>query len=131
MLEPGGTFASFGNPIRLADPALEQAVFDAQEPLLRTEDLVPPGLPPDGDDMQWPGTELRESEWFTDVEEVTVNRQFAMPSSAYIDQLSTVSAYVVLPATTREQIWTRIRAVLPEGVDILADVTVHLARKSS
>ena len=81
--------------------------------------------------MQWPGTELRESEWFTDVEEVTVNRQFAMPSSAYIDQLSTVSAYVVLPATTREQIWTRIRAVLPEGVDILADVTVHLARKSS
>jgi SAM-dependent methyltransferase len=130
LLEPGGTFASFGNPIQLADPVLEEAMFAAQAPFLKMADLIPPNLPAADRTMQWPGMELTESEWFTDVEEITVRRRFAMTASAYIDQLSTVSAYVVLPASSQEQVWERIRQVLPERVDVLADTTAHLARRA-
>jgi hypothetical protein len=56
-------------------------------------------LPTASGTMQWPGDELSESEWFTDVQEITVNRRIAMTASDYIDQLSTVSAYLVLPAS--------------------------------
>ena len=130
LLELGGTFATFGNPIQLADPALEEAVFEAQAPFLTTADLVPPGLPPTADAVQWPGTELGESEWFTDVQQVTVERRFAMTASDYIEQLATVSAYLVLPASIQAQLWERTRQVLPGCVDLRADVTAHLARRA-
>ena len=130
LLEPGGTVASFGNPIRLADPTLEEALFDAQAPFLTMADLIPPGLPTASGTMQWPGDELSESEWFTDVQEITVTRRIAMTASDYIDQLSTVSAYLVLPASSQEQVWERTREVLPERVDVRADITAHLARRT-
>ena len=35
LLEPGGVFASFGGPVQLADPAVEEAVRVARAPFLR------------------------------------------------------------------------------------------------
>lgn len=128
LLEPGGVFASFGGPIQLADPAVEKVVRAARAPFLESDEIPSPdGTPPECD-MQWPGTELQRSEWFTDVQQCVVERRLTMSAREYIGQLSTISAYLVLPAFEREQVFSQIMQVLPRTVEIAADVTVHLAR---
>jgi hypothetical protein len=81
--------------------------------------------------MQWPGTELRRSEWFTDVQQALIERHVTMSASDYVGHLSTVSAYLVLPRQEREQVFSRIMRVLPERVEMTADLTLHLARRRS
>ncbi|MDX6330233.1 MAG: hypothetical protein QOI83_2616 [Streptomycetaceae bacterium] len=79
--------------------------------------------------MQWPGTELQRSEWFTGVQQSVIERRLTMSAPDYVGQLSTISAYLVLPALEQEQVFSQIMQVLPETVEIAADITVHLARR--
>jgi len=79
--------------------------------------------------MQWPGTELRRSEWFADVQQSVIERRLTMSARDYVGHLSTISAYLELPAPDREQVYSRIMQVLPETIEIAADITVHLARR--
>ena len=131
LLEPGGVFASFGGPARLADPAVEQAVRAARSPFLDSDEIPSPdGTPPD-EDMQWPGTELRRSQWFADVQQSVIERRLTMTARDYVGHLSTISAYLELPASARQQVYSRITHVLPETVEIVADIVVHLARRSA
>jgi len=90
----------------------------------------PDGTPADRP-MQWPGTELLQSEWFTDVRQSVIERRLTMSAHDYIGQLSTVSAYVILPPADRDQVFRRILQVLPETVEVDAEITVHLARRNS
>ncbi|MFF5968641.1 class I SAM-dependent methyltransferase [Streptomyces collinus] len=129
LLEPGGVFASFGGPFRLTDPAVREAVHVARAPFLESDEIPSPdGTPPDHE-MQWPGSELQRSEWFTDVQQAVLERQVTLTARDYVGQLSTISAYLVLPASVREQVLNRIRQVLPDTVEMTADITVHLARR--
>ena len=131
LLEPGGVFASFGGPVQLADPAVQEAVRAARAPFLDSDDVPSPdGTPPDHD-MQWPGTELQRSEWFTDVHQYVVERRLTMSASEYVGHLSTISAYLLLPAEAQEQAFGQIMRVLPETVEIAADIIVHVARARS
>ena len=129
LLEPGGVFASFGGPVQLADPVVEQAVRAARAPFLESDEVPSPDGTPPGHDMQWPGTELQRSEWFADVQQFVIERRLTMSARDYIGQLSTVSAYLELPTSVQEQVYRRIMQVLPETVEIAADITVHLARR--
>ena len=79
--------------------------------------------------MQWPGTELQRSEWFADVQQSVIERRLTMSAADYIGHLSTISAYLELPASEQEQVYSRIMQVLPETVELAADITVHLARR--
>lgn len=129
LLEPGGVFASFGGPIQLADPAVKEAVRAARAPFLESDEIPPPdGTPPECE-MQWPGTELQRSEWFTDVQQHVIERRLTLSAREYVGQLSTISAYLVLPPVERKQTFDQIVRVLPRTVEIAADVTVHLARR--
>jgi SAM-dependent methyltransferase len=129
LLEPGGVFASFGGPVRLGDPAVEDAVRTARAPFLADDEVPSPdGTPPDRD-LQWPGTELQRSRWFAEVEQRVIERRVTMSASGYVGHLSTVSAYLGLPAATRDQVYRRIVRVLPETVEVVADIVVHLARR--
>jgi SAM-dependent methyltransferase len=129
LLEPGGVFASFGGPFRLTDPAVREAVHAARAPFLESDEIPSPdGTPPDHE-MQWPGSELQRSEWFTDVRQAVIERQVTMSARDYVGQLSTISAYLVLPPSVRDQVFNRIRQVLPDTVGMTADITVHLARR--
>jgi SAM-dependent methyltransferase len=129
LLEPGGVFASFGGPVQLADAAVEEAFESARAPFLETDDVPSPdGTPPDND-MQWPGTELQRSEWFTDVRQSVIERRLTMNASDYVGHLSSISAYLELPISAQEQVFSQILQVLPETVEIAADITVHLARR--
>lgn len=129
LLEPGGVFASFGGPVGLADAAVAEAVCAARAPFLESDDIPSPDGTPPEHDMQWPGTELLRSGWFTDVQQAEIERRLTMTAHEYIGYLSTVSAYLELPASAQEQVYGRIMQVLPETVEIDADITVHLARR--
>ncbi|MGY3677567.1 class I SAM-dependent methyltransferase [Streptomyces sp. TE33382] len=129
LLEPGGVFASCGGPFRPADPAVEEAVRAARAPFLESDEIPSPDGTPPGHEMQWPGTELQRSEWFTGVRQSVIERRVTMSALDYVGHLSTVSAYLVLPAAEREQVFSRIMQVLPDRVGMTADITVHLARR--
>ena len=79
--------------------------------------------------MQWPGTELQRAKWFLDVQQVVIERRLTMTAREYVGQLSTVSAYLQLATAEQEQVYGRILGVLPEKVEVAADVIVHLARR--
>ncbi len=131
LLEPGGVFACFGGPVRLADPAVEEAVRAARAPFLDSDEIPSPdGTPPDHA-MQWPGTELQRSEWFSDVRQSVIERRLTMGAREYVGHLSTISAYLGLATAVQEQVYRRIMQVLPETVEIAADIIVHLARRRS
>jgi SAM-dependent methyltransferase len=129
LLEPGGVFASFGGPAQLADPAVAEAVRAARTPFLESDDVPSPDGTPPEQYMQWPGTELQRSEWFTDVQQFVVERRLTMSARDYVGNLSTISAYLELPSSEQEQVYGRIRQVLPATVEVVADITVHLARR--
>ena len=129
LLEPGGVFASFGGPAQLADPAVEGAVRAARAPFLESDEVPSPDGSPPGHDMQWPGTELQRSEWFADVQQFVIDRRLMLSARDYVGQLSTISAYLELPASQQDQVFEQIMAVLPETVELAADIIVHLARR--
>jgi SAM-dependent methyltransferase len=129
LLAPDGVFASFGGPIRLADPAVDEAVRRARAPFLESDEIPSPDGTPPEDDMQWPGTELERSEEFADVRQSVIERRLTVSAAHYVGHLSTISAYLELPASDQEQVYRRIERVLPETVDLSADIVVHLARR--
>ncbi|MFC0438183.1 trans-aconitate 2-methyltransferase [Kutzneria buriramensis] len=131
LLEPGGVFASCGGPVRLADPVVEEAARAARAQFLANDEVPSPDGTPAGNPMQWPGTELERSEWFTDVRQTVIERRLTLSADDYVGHLSTISAYLELPAPQREQVYDRILHVLPEAVNIVADLTVHLARRTA
>jgi SAM-dependent methyltransferase len=129
LVRPGGVFASFGVPIQLADPELQEAARVARAPYLESDGVPSPDGTPADRPMQWPGTELEQTEWFTDVRQAVIERRLTMSAQDFVGQLSTVSAYVMLPAADREQVFRRTLEVLPETVEIDAEIAVHLARR--
>lgn len=129
LLEPGGVFASFGGPALLADPAVDEAVRAARAPFLESDEIPPPVGTPTGHRMQWPGTELERSEFFTDVRQSTIRRRVTVSAADYLGHLSTISAYLELPAPRRTQVFRRIEQVLPATVELAVDIIVHLARR--
>lgn len=129
LVQPGGVFASFGVPIQLADPELQEAARVARSPYLESDGVPSPDGTPADRPMQWPGTELEQCEWFTDVRQAVIERRLTMSAQDFVGHLSTVSAYVMLPAADREQVFRRTLEVLPETVQIDAEIAVHLARR--
>ncbi|RAO53452.1 putative methyltransferase [Micromonospora saelicesensis] len=129
LLEPGGVFASFGGPTQLVDPAVADAVRVARAPFLDSDEIPSPDGTPPGQAMQWPGTELQRAEWFTDVQQTVIERRLTMSARDYVGHLSTISAYLELPTSKQEQVFAQIEQVLPETVELSADVIVHLARR--
>jgi len=129
LLEPGGVVASFGGPVQLADPAVAEAVHAARAPFLESDDIPSPDGTPAENDMQWPGTELQRSEWFADVQQSVIERRLTMSARDYVGHLSTISAYLELPTSEQEQVYSRIRQVVPATVELAADIIVHLARR--
>jgi SAM-dependent methyltransferase len=130
LLEPGGVFASVGGRTLLADPALLAAVNEARAPYLDSDEVPSPDGTPPEQEMQWPGTKLQESELFTDVRQTVIERRSTMSARDYVGLLSTISAYLELPAATRDEVYSRILDVLPATVDVNADLVAHLARRA-
>jgi hypothetical protein len=63
------------------------------------------------------------------VRQRVIEQRLTMTADEYIGHLSTISAYLELPATVQAQVYDRIRNVLPETVELTADIIAHLARR--
>lgn len=129
LVRPGGVFASFGGPIQLADPALQEAARRARAPYLDDDGVPSPDGTPADRPMQWPGTELEQSEWFTEVRQSVAERRLTMTARDFVGHLSTVSAYVMLAPADRDEVFRRTLEVLPETVEVDAEIAAHLARR--
>ncbi|MFF4168093.1 hypothetical protein [Streptomyces sp. NPDC001741] len=68
---------------------------------------------------------------FLDVQQAVVERRLTMSAPDYVGYLSTVSAYLQLPQSKRQQAYDAITRVLPQRVEIAADIIAHLARRRS
>ncbi len=128
MLKSDGIFASFGGQVHVSDSNVEQAVYAARSPFLADDEVPSPDGTPADSPMQWPGTELAESDRFTDVRQSSIERRMTTSARDYVGHLSTISAYLELPEPVREHVLDRILHVLPERVTLIADITLHLAR---
>jgi SAM-dependent methyltransferase len=131
LVRPGGVFASFAVPSELADPGIREAVRRARTPYVKDEGVPSPDGTTADRPMQWPGTELLQSEWFTDVRQSLVPKNLTLTADDYIGHLSTVSAYLMLPAADRAEVFRRIRKALPDTVELASEVHLHLARRTT
>jgi SAM-dependent methyltransferase len=129
-LRPGGVIASFGGPMLVADPAVDEAVRAARAPFLDSDEIPSPDGTPPAAAMQWPGTELESSELFEDVQQHVIERRPILSAADFVGHLSTISAYLELPPATRELVFRRIGEVLPPTVELNGDIVVHLARRA-
>lgn len=129
-LEPHGVFASFGGPLRLADPSLAEAERIARGDDLPDDEVPSPDGTPADAPLQWPGTELRDSALFTDVRQLALERRITMSRHDYLGHLATVSAYLQLAPRVRERVLGRVEAALPGMVPLCGDLTLHLARRT-
>lgn len=128
LLVPGGVFANFGGEPELTDEAVADAVRQARLPWLADDSAPHVGRAAD-DEVHWPATELVDDAQFTDVRETVVEQLLQLSPSDYLGLLSTVSAYLVLSEADRAAALAAIAHVLPEMVELRADLTVHLARR--
>ncbi|MEU4164642.1 methyltransferase domain-containing protein [Actinoplanes sp. NPDC026670] len=128
-LAPGGVVASFGGPVQLADPAVAESVRAARAPFLDSDEIPSPDGTAADEAMQWPGTELEQSPLFTDVRQHVIGRRLTMSAADFAGHLATISAYLELPPEIRAEVFRRIADVLPETVEVAADIFVHLARR--
>lgn len=129
LLEPNGVFASFGGRAHLADGDVERDVNAARSPFLADDEVPPPDGTPADSALQWPGTELAQCDLFADVRQSSFERRATVSARDYLGHLSTVSAYLQLPEPVRMEVFSRILAVLPKQVTLVADITLHLARR--
>lgn len=127
LLAPGGTFANFGGAVELADPELEAAVRAAHAPWIADDHAPSPAAEPDR--AEWPASELRRTPWFTDIRRSTLERRWSMPAADFVGYLSTVSAYLVLDEADRQAAFAAITDVLPDRVEVAADIHLDLARR--
>jgi SAM-dependent methyltransferase len=130
LLPRGGVFTSFGGPISLTDPSLTEAARVARAPFLGSDDIPSPDRTPADEPMQWPGTELGRSGLFVGVRQSVLARRMRIPAADYVGLLSTISAYLVLCGPRRRAALEAVLRVLPEEVDVVADITLHLARRA-
>ncbi len=130
LLEPHGVFASFGGQLDLADPALVEAVREARTPFVDEDGYPSPDDTPADAPLAWPGTELVTTDLFDDVRQSVLEERSTMGADDYVGHLATISAYLVLSRDDRDQALRRIRAVLPDTVEVTRDLVLHLARRT-
>jgi SAM-dependent methyltransferase len=118
-VRPGGAVAVFGIARDLADEALRERV-----------DALTAYATGGPFDLSWTIDDLRARPDLTDVVETRIPRSVTMSADDYVAHLSTVSAYRVLPAAEGADLLARVRAALPDNVEVSEDVTGHLARRT-
>ncbi|MER7555356.1 class I SAM-dependent methyltransferase [Nocardioides sp. NPDC126508] len=128
LVRAGGAVAFFGGPFVLADAvvaAVEEEVIAAYAPHGRH---LPPPSAADAP-MLFPGDEMLADERLTDVRQREVPRRFTLTRDDYVRHLDTISAIRILSADDRSALFADLAGMLPERVEVRADLMVHTARR--
>ncbi len=128
LLPEGGVFASTGGPVDLVDETLTAAVERVRSEVMATDEVTASAEPLTG--LRWPGDELDASPWFTDVEEHDLTTTSWWDADAVVGLMSTVSAWLMVPAERRVEVLGRVRAELPERVEVRRELVLHRARRT-
>ena len=129
LVRDGGAVAFFGGPFVLADDevaAIEDEMIAAYAPEGRH--LPPPSA--DDAPMLFPGDEMLADGRLCDVRQREVPRRFTLARADYVRHLDTISAIRILSAADRSALFADLAAVLPERVEVRADLMVHTARRA-
>lgn len=131
LLRTGGVFASFGGPVDVVDPDLAEAIEAVRSEVMETDAVPEPWVRPAVTTLAWPGNELLDSPFFTDVAQHDLTSTFTMGADDLVGLLSTVSAYLLLADDVRADVLARVRAALPEQVEARRDLVVHTATRTT
>lgn len=122
VLVPGGVLALFGSEAELNDPDLFAAVEEIEEGVLPAE--ASDGV------HSWSIDDMAAADGLVDVVQARLPRVVAMPVEDFLGRLSTVSAYLLLSTEARAATLDRVRAVLPDRVEVDATLHLSLARRA-
>ncbi|MFD4323710.1 class I SAM-dependent methyltransferase [Nocardioides sp. NPDC058538] len=128
LVRDGGAVAFFGGPFVLADDevaAIEDEMIAAYAPEGRH---LPPPSAADAP-MLFPGDEMLADSRLSDVRQREVPRRFTLARADYLRHLDTISAIRILSTADRSALFVDLAAVLPEQVEVRADLMVHTARR--
>lgn len=128
LVRPGGAVAFFGGQIELADARTAAAEADVIGRFAPGGQHVPSPSGGRGP-LAWPGDELLADPRFDDVREQRIPRRYDLPRDDYLGHLNTVSAVRVLTAAKRRELFEALADLLPEAVPVVADLTLHTARR--
>ncbi len=126
LLDPGGVLAIFGSQLRLADPAVEEAVSGVLAD--RVDDPASgPGTPASG--PGWGLADIEASGLFEDVRSDELVRHVIVSQREYVGHLSTISAFLRLAAEDRQEVVRLVLGLVPAEVTLDASVVLQLARR--
>jgi SAM-dependent methyltransferase len=120
LLRPGGVVAILGAAYDIADEELSRHVDDIADNMLGADSLTIDG---------WPAAELGERPEFGDIVETTVAVRMQGSAADFVSHLATVSRFKVLAEEQRVSVLARIRAALPDTIDVSQDSRVTMARR--
>ena len=124
LIEPGGVLAMFGSQLRLADPAVEEAVGVALAD--RVDDSA---FRSKGEQPGWDLADIEGSGLFEDVRDAELAREVTVSRQEYAGHLSTISAFLRLGAEDRQDVLRLVLELVPDQVALDASVDLQLARR--
>ena len=121
LLVRTGVLALFGRPSELADPDLFEAVDEIEQNYVSQErrDVGHP----------WSVEDVARTDRLTDVVEQDVPAATVITAAEFVGRLATVSTFLALGSSDRVEALRRVRAVLPEQVEIDATTKLVMARR--
>lgn len=125
VLAAGGVAAVLGGGVQVADDELRARVREAREPEVTRDDHPRPAVE-DPSGLRWPAPEMLESGRFADVEQLVVPRRWTWAADDFVGYLSTLSLYLTLDASRSRDALRRVRAAIPDELEVRADLTLHI-----
>lgn len=123
-LRPGGSLALFWNMERLPDAAVRAAVAE----VLNEYELQVWSEWPDSDELQ-PDPELAARPEFAEFRWELYRWERTLPREDYLANLSTQSAYRMIEDEERDELFDKLRGVLPDPVTLEIATELHLAKR--
>lgn len=127
LLRPGGVVVSVGGPVELEDDGLRARVERLRDEVMPGDDVPAWMVGEPGDELRWPGTDWAAHPAFDQVEQHDLTTVTTVATDELLGQVGTVSAYLVLDAEVRDGLLARMRAALPDEVDVRRELVLHRA----
>jgi hypothetical protein len=127
VLAAGGSLALFWNLDRIVDGEVQAEVTQAHRELTPEISWDTNPVPEDGLLERWPATELAGKAAFTGLEACLYRWERVLTRRQY---LATHSAYLLLEARVRDELFAQIASALPGRVQLAEDTVLYLARRA-
>ena len=129
-LAPGGSPALFWNFDRISDQRVQAEVIAAHQALAVDIEWDTDPISDDGLLDRWPATDVAGLATFTGLQARVYRWDRPLTRQQYLDYLATHSAYLLLDAAVRTELFARVGQALPGQVLLAEDTILYLARRA-